>query len=417
MISCDYKGRVNVFFREIRMTVRQLVQEFGGEGEIDWNNFSTYIKQQWEDDHLESWVDVCHCVMPNPEHDPKKGLSKYKKFLSCYYEKGVSSTGSSNYMSQDEDKYLREAGYDYFPVLCARWSTTGHDAYGTSYPGVDMIGDVKALQLLQRRLAEAIEKMNRPPMTGPTALKTTKASILPGDITFIDEMSGQNGFKPAYQVDPRIQEMLLQIQDHQKRIQRAAFEDILLLISNIEDPHRTATEIVERKEEKLTVFGPVLESIDEVLDQFFDILFYEMLSQGMIAEPPEELQGQQLKVEYISIMHQAMKLAGVGGMERYVSNMINNAAMLKDPSIMDKVNMEQYADVYGDALSINPSIIRSDEEVQNIRAQRAKQQQAQMAAERAERMAGAARNLSQADMSEDNALTRLAQGGQGQIVQ
>jgi len=417
MIGCDSKGRVNVFFREIRMTVRQLVEKFGESkdgSKIEWSKFSLHVKRLWENDGREQWIDVCHIILPNEEYDPKRANSKFKKFSSCYYEKGTTNQPASG--GVENDTYLRESGYDYFPVLCARWATTGQDAWGTCYPGMDMIGDVKALQLMQRRLAEAIEKMNRPPMVGSSALKNTKASILPGDITFEDEMNGGKGFRPAYQVDPRIQEMLLQIQDHQRRIQRAAFEDILLMISSAEDPNRTATEIIERKEEKLTVFGPVLESIDEVLDQFFDILFFEMLEQGLIEDPPEELQGTNLKVEYISIMHQAMKLAGVGGMERFIGNMITWSANAQDPSILHKVDFEQTADVYGDQLSVHPNIIRTDDKVAEIRAAQAKAREAQQKAEMAAQAAGAARDLASADMSGDNALTRMAQGGQ-QLVQ
>lgn len=413
------KGRINIFYHEFRMTVRQLVETFGGDvAKPDWEKFSIHVRKAWEENHREQWVDVCHIIMPNAEYDPNKGLSRYKKFHSCYFEKGTQSTGTGTYLDKDDDTYLSEMGYDYFPVLCPRWSTTGEDVYGTSCPGIDMIGDVKALQLMQKRKAEAIEKLVRPPMTAPSSMKTTKASILPGDISYVDEVTGQGGFKPAYQVDPRIGELTVDINDHQQRIRRAGFEDVFLMISQDEKTDRTAFEIAERKEEKLILLGPVMESIDEdVLDPFFDILFFEMNAQGLLPDPPQDLQGQELKVEYLSVMHQAQKLVGVGGMERFLSNMTAYAGNLKDPTVMDKIDMEEYVDVYGDALSVNPRIIRSDDKVKNLKAARAKEQQANAMAERAQMAAGAAKDLSGADMEGDNALTRLAQGGQGQVVQ
>lgn len=427
MIAADSKGRVNVFIRDFRMTVRQLVEKFGdptesqdegkekGKLDIDWEKFSLHVRKMWEEDQKETWIDVCHVILPNDEYDPKKGMSKYKKFRSCYYERGTSKQVNSP--QYEEDVFLSEMGYDYFPVLCPRWETTGEDVYGTSCPGIDIIGDTKALQLMQRRKAEAIEKMNRPPMTGPTALKSTKASILPGDITFVDEMSGQSGFRPAFQVDPRIQEMLLDIQDHQSRIKRGCFEDLFLMISQ-DDGQKTAYEVSIRNEEKLTVLGPVLENLDgDFLDPAIDILFHEMMALGLVEDPPDELRGQPLKVEYISIMHQAMKSVGVAGIERYVSSLVNTAVALKDNSIMMKVDLEQYADVLGDGLGVNPSIIRSDEKVAEMKAAQAKAQQQQQQAEQAQAMAASAKNLAGADMSGDNALTRLAQGGQGQVVQ
>ena len=42
-IAKDHRGRVNTFFREFRMTVRQLVDKFGTEdgatGKPDWSKF------------------------------------------------------------------------------------------------------------------------------------------------------------------------------------------------------------------------------------------------------------------------------------------------------------------------------------------------------------------------------------------
>lgn len=419
-IGNDQYGRANVFIRDFRMTVRQLIEKFGNrneKGDIDWSRFSTHVKRMWEEGRqLEQWIDVCHVICPNYDYDPKKGHSKFKKFASCYYERGSGANGY-DHMRDEQETYLSEMGYDYFPVLCPKWETSDGDVYGTSCPGIDIIGDVKALQLMQRRKAEAIEKMVRPPMTGPSALKNQAASILPGNITYVDESSGQNGFKPAYQVDPRINELLLDIQDHQKRIKSGCFEDLFKMISIDERGDRTAFEVAKIHEEKLALLGPVMESIDEdFLDPFFDILFNEMLALNMVEEAPEELQGQALKIDYISIMHQAQKLVGVGGMERFVTSMINNSALLKDPSIMDKVDMDEYADVYGDALGVNPRIIRSDEKVAEMRAQKAQQAAAMQKAEMAAQAAGAAKDLASADMSGDNALTRMAQGGQ-QVMQ
>jgi hypothetical protein len=49
----------------------------------------------------------------------------------------------------------------------------------------------------------------------------------------------------------------------QNRIQRAYFEDLFLMLARTDamenDPAKTATEIAERKEEKMLALGPVLD--------------------------------------------------------------------------------------------------------------------------------------------------------------
>lgn len=418
-IATSDEGYVNVFFREFRYTVRQMVKKFGvrsADGEIDWTPFSSHVRKMWEDGHREEWIDICHVILPNDDHNPKSLYSKDKKFTSCYYERGTGLHGG--YRMDDRDTYLSEKGYDYFPILVPRWETTGEDMYGTNCPGMEILGDVKALQLMQKRKAEAVEKMVRPPMTGPTSLKTAKASILPGDITFNDESAGQGGFKPSYQVDPRVQELLLDIQDHQQRIRKGCHEDAILAITSSDRASMTATEVEERREEKLIAFGPVLTQLNQDLfDPLIDITYAIMEEQGLIEEAPEELQGQELKVEYRSIMHQAQKAVGISGMERYVSFLADISTKTGDLTWMNKVNKGQFGDVYGDGLSVNPAIINSDEEVAEMEAAKAKQQQQMQAAEMAANAARAAKDLAGADMGGDNALTRLAQGGQGQQVQ
>lgn len=53
------------------------------------------------------------------------------------------------------------------------------------------LGPVKALQLLQKRKSQLIDKATNPPMVGPTSLKNQRVSLLPGDVTYIDQITGR----------------------------------------------------------------------------------------------------------------------------------------------------------------------------------------------------------------------------------
>lgn len=419
MIAKDYRGMINVFVRDFRMTVRQLVEQFGQTddrtGRPMWEMFSSQVKSLWGRGEYETWIDVRHILKPNENFDPRRLDSKFKKFSSCYYEVG-SASGIAHYDMGDDDRFLSEKGYDYFPVLCPRWEVSGEDVYGTSCPGVDALGDTKALQLMHKRKAEAIEKMVRPPMTAPSSLRNQKASILPGDVTYVDTHTGQNGFKPAYEVNPRIAELTADIREHQQRVQRAFFEDLFLMLATSDRRQITAREIDERHEEKLLALGPVMEQLNQDdLDPTIDITFDMMMRQEMLPPPPDELAGVDLKVEYISVMAQAQKLVGIAGIERF-AGFVGNIAGVHPPALQ-KVDIDQMIDEYGDAVGISPRIVRTDEAVAEMRAQEAKAQQAQATAAMLQQGAGAAKDLSQADMEGDNALTRiLKQAEAGQLA-
>jgi hypothetical protein len=168
----------------------------------------------------------------------------------------------------------------------------------------------------------------------------------------------------------------------------------------------TAREIDERKEEKLLALGPVLEQLNQdVLDPLVEITFQIMRRQGLIPEPPEELRGQPLKVEYISMMHQAQKLVGLAGHERFLTTLSTVQAL--EPTAIHKFDADQYIDEYSDILTIPPGVIRPDDDVATIRQELARAQQAQAQAQQLQAEAKAAKDLSGAKLDEDNALSRL----------
>jgi hypothetical protein len=275
------------------------------------------------------------------------------------------------------------------------------------------LGDVKQLQTEQKRKAQAIEKMVNPPMTGPSSLKNARASILPGDITFTDEREGQKGFRPSHEVDPRIRELMEDIQDVRGNIRRAFFEDLFLMLAQSDRREITAREVEERHEEKLLALGPVLEQLNQDgLDPIIDLSFSYHMRQGLLPPPPKELEGQELKVEYISVMAQAQKLVGIGGLERYAAFAGNLVQVSGDPQIADKVNFDQLLDEHGVSVGVPPTVIRSDEEVEAMRQQRQQAAQAQQMAELTEKASKSAKNLAAADMEGNNALTQIAGGGQ-----
>lgn len=417
-ISNNSKLKVDTFMREFRMTTRQVIEKFGQFDEknqvINWDNFSATVRNNWEQGQREAWVDVCHVVKPNPDFHPKKAAvdSKFKKYVSRYYERGKDD---SKYQAPKDDIYLRESGYDYFPVLAPRWEVNGEDAYGTNCPGMIALGDIKQLQLGERRMMQAIEKMVNPPMTAPTALKQSKTSILPGDITYVDVRDNQQGFRPAHEVNPRVQELAFKQQEVQRRIQRAYFEDLFLMLASSTRREITAREIEERHEEKLLALGPVLEQLNQdLLDPLIEIAFQIALRQGLFPPPPEELQGAQLKVEYISVMAQAQKLVGIAGLERFAG--FAQGVVAVNPEALDKIDVDQMLDVYSDAVSIAPNIVRSDEEVAEIRASRAKAQQMQARMQQLQEGARAAKDFSSANMEGDNALSRMIQNANANQV-
>jgi hypothetical protein len=270
---------------------------------------------------------------------------------------------------------------------------------------MDALGDIKQLQAMQRRMIQSIDKMVNPPMTAPMSLRNQKASLLPGDITYVDGNQGQAGFKPAHEVKMPLGELQVLIQQTSQRVQKCFYEDLFLMLANSDRRQITAREIEERHEEKLLMLGPVLERQNEdLLDPLIDRTFAIMLRRGLVPPAPPEIAGQELKVEYISIMAQAQKLVATAGIERFVGFAGNLAAAY--PEILDKIDMDQVVDEYGDMLGVPQKIVRPDEVVAAMRKQRAEAAQRQQMVDNLSQAAQGAKLLSEADTTRESMLSR-----------
>lgn len=384
------RGSVDTCFRKFSMTVRQLVMEFG------LNNVSDSVKGMWDSGNYESWIEVIHAVYPNIDRDTAKLNSKNKPVKSVYYEVGG-----------DSDKLLRESGFDEFPIMAPRWEVNGEDVYGSSCPGMIALGQVKALQLEQKRKSQLIDKATNPPMVGPSSLRNQRVSLLPGDITYIDQVTGQDGFKPAYLVNPNTADLLADIQDTRQIINSAYFVDLFMMLQNINTRSMPVEAVIEMKEEKLLMLGPVLERLnDECLNPLIDRTFSIMARKNLLPQPPDVLQGMPLRIEYISVMAQAQKSIGLSSLSSTVG-FIGQLAQAK-PEALDKLNVDQAIDAFAEMSGVSPTVIVPQEQVEQVREQRAQQQQQQQMVAMGMAAAQGAKTLSEAQTADPSVLTALS---------
>ncbi|QRU18709.1 phage tail protein [Klebsiella pneumoniae] len=384
------RGSVDTCFRKFSMTVRQLVMEFG------LNNVSDSVKGMWDSGNYESWIEVIHAVYPNIDRDTAKLNSKNKPVKSVYYEVGG-----------DSDKLLRESGFDEFPIMAPRWEVNGEDVYGSSCPGMIALGQVKALQLEQKRKSQLIDKATNPPMVGPSSLRNQRVSLLPGDITYIDQVTGQDGFKPAYLVNPNTADLLADIQDTRQIINSAYFVDLFMMLQNINTRSMPVEAVIEMKEEKLLMLGPVLERLnDECLNPLIDRTFSIMARKNLLPQPPDVLQGMPLRIEYISVMAQAQKSIGLSSLSSTVG-FIGQLAQAK-PEALDKLNVDQAIDAFAEMSGVSPTVIVPQEQVEQVREQRAQQQRQQQMVAMGMAAAQGAKTLSEAQTADPSVLTALS---------
>lgn len=397
-IGLDQWGYPDTLYREMTKTVGQLVDTFGAE------NCSLTVRNLYDRGQYDATVQVIHAIEPRRDRQHSQLDARNMAWASCYIETG----------RDGEQKYLRESGFPEFPAICGRWVVDGDDTYSSRWPAATALGSIKQLQQEQLRKSTAIDYMVDPPLQVPVAYRNQDVDRLPGGLMYVDMASPTGGIRSAFEVNLDLQHLLVDIQDVRQRIDRAFYVDLFRMLAQDTRSGTTAYEMAIRHEEKLMMLGPIAERLhNEMLAPLVENTFSRMVRAGMMRpgmelEPPKELQGQALEVEFISTLAQAQRAVGVQSIDRLIGT-IGSVANIK-PEVLDKLDADQLVDAYADMLGVDPSLIVADKQVAMIRQDRAKAAQAQKMAE----MAPAVKDIAQAGQAasqiDPTALAGLFQG-------
>jgi hypothetical protein len=396
-IDTSFKNTVDTIYREFAMRARNVINQFGKD------NVSDDLKRSIKGDKAGSkWVKILHVQEPNLNRDVTKLDARNKPYLSTYYEVSGAAT----------DPPLRVSGYDTQPFVVPRWSVSGSSIWGKG-PGEMALGDVMSLQTLEEDILEASAMDLDPAVLANGRLGDLTINSGKGGVTWIDnvETSLDDAVRKLYETNADISKVLLAKADIRDRINSVFFANLLaLLSSSIDNTPKTATEVLEAKREELLLLGPIMEQlhpdmIRPIVERCVDILD----KAGLLPDPPPEIEGEEIKIEIISLIQLAQRISELTPIEQFTAYIERTAQTF--PEIRDKFNADQAADEVANALGVKAGIVNSDEDVATKRAADQAALQAEKDAILAQGAIDSAKTLSETDTSGDNALTALTQGG------
>ena len=376
MIAQNSRFEVTTLAREYEMTTEQIMS-FGPRA------VSQLVKTQYDNGNYDNWHPVVHFIEPNPNFDLTKEGNRFKAFRSVKYEPSNINTGG------EKGKFLSESGFDRFPAYVPRWDLTGEDIYGTDCPAMTSLGDIKSLQIEEKRKAQGIDKMVNPPLKGPASIKNVPVSSLPGGLTIYDLGTGSEKLEPLYTVTPQLQELMADIERVERRIDDSFFVNLFFAITNMQGIQpKNQLELLQRNEERLLQLGPPLGRVHgEFLEGMFDRSFDQMVERERIPEAPEEIQNQELQIEFISSLAMAQRAVATGAIERLTNFVGGLRGIGYDEThakpILDKYDADQAADEYGSLIGVSPRLVVPDSTVAEVRQEREVERQKQLAAEQA----------------------------------
>jgi len=377
-ISENAKGMVNCIYRRFKMTAKATVEKFGIDN-VSSKTLNVFQKSPFED------VDLCHVVKPRDMYNPIKKDKQNMPFTSCYFE-------------YDSGHIISEGGFKEFPYVVPRYLKASNEIYGRS-PGMNALPDVKVLNKMVEVGMKAAAKQVDPPLLVPDDSMLMPIRMSPGSINYY--RSGSRDRIETLNIGAN-NPLGLNMEDQRRQAISATFHVDQLLIT--ENRNMTATEVVQRNQEKMRILGPVLGRLQsELLQPMIIRIFNIMMRNNLFPEAPEILLNQEVDVEYVSPMAIAQKGEELNSIVKGLELFANIGQLA--PSTLDYIDPPGLVKNIIKILGLPATMIRSDAEVQQIAEEKAEaqQQQAQMQEQMAQ--SEMARNAAPAVQAVSNAET------------
>ena len=329
--------RVDGLYRAFVMTIAQIVDFFG----ID--NCSPDIQKLWKEKGGAMTTErlIAHSIEPNFDVGRGKKVGRLKGDFAWREVYWVYGSGTQYPLAM--------RGFVDSPFTASRWSTQSNDAYGRS-PGMDILPDVRQLQVETLRKAEGIERGVNPALIGSAEMQNKPTSRLPGHITYLSgDISTGKGMRSIYDTQFDLDHVSQDIALIQGRIKTGLFNDLFLAIIEGPTNEKTKFEIQARLTEKMQVIGPVIENLlSESLQPKLKRIFGILKRKGMIPPVPKSMEGVALDIQFVSILALAQKSASTGGIEAMM-RMVGELGQIH-PDVLDIPDFDETLEEYNQLL-------------------------------------------------------------------
>ena len=346
-IAENDKGRIDTVFRKFKLSARAAIQKFG---DVSTNIATVAKKDPYEE------VEMLHAVYPRSDFDPKKQDKQNMPFESVYIEAG---TGEE----------LSVSGFREFPFVVPRYLKASHEIYGRS-PAMTALPDVKMLNEMSKTTIKSAQKQVDPPLLVPDDGFILPVRTVPGGLNFY--RAGTRDRIEPLNIGANTPLGLNMEEQRRNSIRNAFYVNQLMMQTG---PQMTATEVIQRNEEKMRLLGPVLGRLQsELLKPLIDRTFALILRKNLFKPAPEFLSGKDIEIEYVSPLAKAQKSSELQSIMRAIEIMgsLSNIA-----PVFDHINMDKLVRHLADIVGVPQKILKPQSEL-NAERQQAQAQQEQM---------------------------------------
>ncbi|BAR13847.1 head-tail connector protein [uncultured Mediterranean phage uvMED] len=346
-IAENDKGRIDTVFRKFHISARAAIQKFG---DISINIATKAKKDPYEE------VEILHAVYPRSDFNPKK-------------QDKINMPFESIYLDAESGDELSVSGFKEFPFVVPRYLKASHEIYGRS-PAMTALPDVKMLNEMSKTTIKSAQKQVDPPLLVPDDGFMLPVRTIPGGLNFY--RAGTRDRIEPLNIGANTP-LGLNMEEQRRNSIRNAFYVNQLMMQN--GPQMTATEVIQRNEEKMRLLGPVLGRLQsELLKPLIDRTFSIILRKNLFRQAPEFLSGKDVEIEYVSPLAKAQKSSELQSIMRAIEIMgsLSNVA-----PVFDHINMDKLVRHLADIVGVPQKILKPQSQL-NAERQQTQQQQEQM---------------------------------------
>jgi hypothetical protein len=312
---------------------------------------------------------IIHSVYPN---DTPMGYDNNKNmdWVSCHVHE---KTGT----------LLRESGFKEFPYVVPRYlKSSSNEIYGRS-PAMNALPDTKMLNTMSKTTIKAAQKQIDPPLMVPDDGFILPIRTVPGGLNFY--RSGTRERIEPLNIGSNNPLGLQMEEQRRKAIRENFFVDQLM---TAQGQNMTATEVMQRTEEKMRLLGPVLGRLQsELLQPLITRSFNLLLKNNKLPPIPEELGDQDVEIEYVSPLAKAQKSQELSSVMRGIEIF---GSMQNIAPVFDYIDIDGLVSHIQEVLGLPAKIMRSKAEVQQRQQQKQQQEMEQMQLQQAQQVAESA---------------------------
>jgi hypothetical protein len=268
---------------------------------------------------------------------------------------------------------VSEDGYNEFPCMCHRFDKRPNVAWGYS-PAMKSLPMARLLNAIAKTNLRAMMKQTDPPLALPENAFIMPFNANPRAINYYKKTaldSGKDIFPFGNYGNPQMGMEAMQYYANQ--VKSLMYNDVFLAFDQI-TKQMNNPEVAERINEKMTMLGPAVgrftgEVLDPIIIRTIAILF----RRGRLPDPPDELIGDpSYQIDYVSQLAQSQKRSEMTAL----MSALNVTAQIAEfqPEALDKISADKTIDSVFDITGAPVKILRTDNEVQAIRENRATQQ-------------------------------------------